>query len=75
MASNVGGIPLQITDGKNGFLVDPKDSDGFADRIIELLKNPKLGLKLGKAAKEYVREKFLITRILQDYIQLLNEIF
>jgi trehalose synthase len=75
VASNVGGIPLQITDGKNGFLVDPKDSDGFADRIIELLKNPKLGLKLGKAAKEYVREKFLITRILQDYIQLLNEIF
>jgi len=41
------------------------------DRILELLKNPKLLLKLGKATKEYVREKLLITRILQDYVLLL----
>lgn len=74
VASNVGGIPLQITDGKNGYLVDPVDYDGFAERIIYLLENPSKAEEIGKKGKETVREKFLITRLLADYIDLLNEI-
>jgi len=74
VASNVGGIPAQIEDGKNGFLLEPKDNEGFADRIIHLLKNPKQGKDLGKQGKETVREKFLITRLLSDYLYMLNSI-
>lgn len=74
VASNVGGIPMQIEDGKNGFLLEPKDNEGFADRIIHLLKNPKEGEELGKQGKETVREKFLITRLLSDYLHMLNSI-
>ncbi|MFQ6052421.1 MAG: glycosyltransferase, partial [Candidatus Hydrothermarchaeota archaeon] len=37
VASNVGGISLQIKDGENGFLVEPYDTEGFADRIIKIL--------------------------------------
>ena len=74
VASNVGGIPMQIEDGKNGFLLEPKDNEGFADRIIHLLKNPKEGKDLGKQGKETVREKFLITRLLSDYLYMLNSI-
>ena len=73
VASNVGGIPLQITDGKNGFLVKPCDYNGFADRIIYLLENPSKAEQIGKKGKEIVREKFLITRLLADYIDLFNE--
>jgi len=74
VASRVGGIPLQITDGKNGYLVDPLDYDGFAERIIYLLENPSKAGQIGKNGKETVREKFLITRLLADYIGLFNEI-
>ena len=74
VASNVGGIPMQIEDGKNGFLLEPKDNEGFADRIIHLLKNPKESEDLGKQGKETVREKFLITRLLSDYLYMLNSI-
>ncbi len=74
VASNVGGIPVQIRDGKNGFLLGPNDNEGFADRIIHLLKNPKEKEKLGQKAKETVREKFLITRLLSDYLYMLNAI-
>jgi len=74
VASNVGGIPMQIEDGKNGFLLEPNDNEGFADRIIQLLKNPKQGKDLGKQGKETVREKFLITRLLSDYLYMLNSI-
>lgn len=73
VASNVGGIPLQITDGKNGYLVDPLDYDGFAERIIYLLENPAEADRIGKKGKETVKEKFLITRLLVDYVDLLNE--
>ena len=74
VASNVGGIPLQIEDGENGYLVEPNDTDGFADRIIECINNPKLGNKLGIAGKETVRNKFLITRILMDYLDVFDDL-
>jgi trehalose synthase len=74
VASNVGGIPGQIEDGKNGFLLEPKDTQGFADRIVHLLKNPEEAEHLGHNATETVREKFLITRLLSDYLDMLNSI-
>lgn len=74
VASNVGGIPGQIEDGKNGFLLEPDDTEGFAERIAYLLKNPDEGQKLGQQAKETVRQKFLITRLLSDYLDMLNSI-
>ena len=74
IASNVGGIPLQLEDGVNGFLLEPDDIDGYAERTIEILKNPSLAEKLGKKGKETVREKFLVTRILMDYLDLLNSL-
>ncbi len=74
VASNVGGLPLQIEDARNGFLLDPNDTEGFADRIIHLLKNPKERENLGQQARETVRQKFLIPRLLSDYLWMLNAI-
>ncbi|MBN1392130.1 MAG: glycosyltransferase [Sedimentisphaerales bacterium] len=74
VASNVGGIPIQIENGRNGFLLEPNDTAGFADRIIHLLKNPKEGQNLGQYGKETVREKFLITRLLSDYLYMLDSL-
>ena len=74
IASNVGGIPLQLEDEVNGFLLEPDDIDGYAERTIEILKNPSLAERLGKKGKETVREKFLVTRILMDYLDLLNSL-
>ena len=74
VASNVGGIKLQIKNGWNGFLLDPKDYDGFAKKIIEILKDKELARTLGKNGTEYVRKNFLITRLLIQHLDLLNEI-
>jgi trehalose synthase len=74
VASNVGGLPLQIEDGRNGFLLEPNDTEGFADRIIHLLKNPKEKESIGEQARETVRQKFLIPRLLSDYLWMLNAI-
>lgn len=74
VASRIGGIPMQIDDGESGFLVEPTNTEAFADTIIKLLKDSELAKKVGIAAKEKVRENFLVTRILQDYLDLFNDI-
>jgi trehalose synthase len=74
VASNVGGIALQIADGKSGFLVDPYDNSTFAERVIQLLDDEALAKSLGRAGKEHVREHYLITRLLKDWLDLLYDI-
>ncbi len=74
VASKVGGIRLQINDGENGFLVDPQDTDAFAERVIKLLKDPDLAREMGQKGHQTVKEKFLITRLLIDYLDVLNEV-
>jgi len=70
IGGNVGGIPYQIQDGVNGFLV--KNEDETADRLIKLLKNEKLRKIMGEKGKEAVKQKFLMTRLLEDYLDLFN---
>jgi len=72
VASNVGGIPYQIDDGQSGFLAEPQDNEGFAERIIHILQNPDEAKAVGEKAKEKVRREFLITRLLSDYLDMLN---
>jgi trehalose synthase len=74
VASRVGGITLQITDGKSGFLVDPDDKEGFAKKIIQVLRDPTLAKDIGERATQTVKEKFLITRLLGDYLDLINDL-
>jgi len=70
IGGNVGGIRYQIKDGVNGFLVSSVAE--AAERIIQLLKDEKLCRKLGGAARETVRERFLLVRYLEHYLDLFN---
>jgi trehalose synthase len=64
----VGGIPLQIVHGINGFLVH--SVEGAAFRIRQFLNNPEMVVRMGEKAKEYVRKNFLITRQTRDYLSI-----
>lgn len=74
VASCAGGIPEQVIDGKTGFLVNPQDISGYAEKVVTLIKDRKLAAKMGKEAKEFVKQKFLITRHLDDYLNLLIDV-
>lgn len=74
VASNVGGIPLQVVNNKTGYLVKPNDIDGCADRIVYLLRNPKIREKMGKRGREHIKNNFLITRQLLDWVNLINHV-
>jgi trehalose synthase len=70
VASHVGGIPLQIADGEGGFLVSSPEE--AARRCVELLSDPELAKRLGRAGKERVRASFLTPRLLRDWLQMLG---
>jgi len=71
IGGNAGGIKLQIEDSKNGFLVSSPEE--ASERIVKLLKDKELREKMGAKAKETVRKKFLIPRLLRDYLKLFKE--
>ncbi len=68
VAGKVGGIPLQLIDGETGYLVSTTEE--CAERVLTLLNDGEAADRMGAAGREYVREHFLITRYLQDYLQI-----
>ena len=70
IGGNVGGIRYQIEDGVNGFLVSSIEE--AAERIVQVIKNKKLQERLGQRARETVRKRFLLTRLLEQYLDLFN---
>ncbi len=70
VGGNVGGIKHQITDGVNGFLVASVEE--AAQRMVELLRDDGLRREVGSRARETVREQFLMTALLERYLDLFN---
>jgi trehalose synthase len=70
IGGNVGGIRYQIEDGVNGFLVSSVEE--AATRIVQVIKDPDLRERLGQKGRETVRERFLLTRLLEQYLDLFN---
>ena len=70
IGTHAGGIPLQVINGKTGFLMDSIEQG--VDACVKLLKNERLRENMGNAAKEHVKKNFLITKHLENYINLLN---
>ncbi len=64
-----GGITAQIIYDVTGYTVN--SVEGAAFRIRHLLNNPDVREKMGQDAREYVRQNFLITRRLRDYLTLM----
>lgn len=70
IGGRTGGIRRQIEDGVNGFLVSTVEE--AADRIVQLLKDRQLAARLGMAAKESVRGRFLMTRLMEEWVDLIG---
>ncbi len=58
IANKVGQIAEYIEDGKSGILVEPGDTQGFADGIIRLLKDERLRNEIGANARKMIRTNF-----------------
>ena len=75
IASEVGGIRDQVTDGVEGLLVhDPRDLGAFAGALRRVLADPALAQRLGAAAEARVRSDYLGDRHLAHYSDLFSRL-
>jgi trehalose synthase len=72
VGSRVGGIVAQIQDGENGFLVSSIPE--CADRVVALLRDPALARRIGEAARESARNRYLIPRLVLDELRMFSEL-
>ncbi|MEK7275029.1 MAG: glycosyltransferase [Candidatus Desantisbacteria bacterium] len=73
IAGAVGGIPLQITHKYSGILTH--SIEGTAYYLKQLINEPEYARKLGENGREHIKNNFLITRHLRDYLLLFLSLY
>ncbi|MCK4809115.1 MAG: glycosyltransferase [Candidatus Aenigmarchaeota archaeon] len=73
VGTRTGGIPIQIKDNINGYLVDVQDIDATSKQITRILKDSKLQKRMSKKSLEYVEKYFKIERGIEKHLILYNE--
>ncbi|TMK71171.1 MAG: glycosyltransferase family 4 protein [Actinobacteria bacterium] len=66
VATRVGGVPDVVRDGEDGFLVEPGDSEVFAERLAELARDPALRERFGAAGRARVVPRYAVERLVDD---------
>lgn len=69
VSSRVGGIAEMIADGENGFLVDSKDEDALAERLVRLLKNASLRRSMGMKGYAIANQKWIPERVANETLR------
>ncbi len=70
VVANVGGFPEIVLDGEQGFLIERRDKDIYADRILQLVLNRTLRLQMGISARKRIVDLFSQEAMVQNYIEI-----
>ena len=73
IGTNVGGIPEIIDDGVNGYLVEPKNPEQLAEKVIKLFSEEKLLKELGRNARKKA-EEFSIEKHVDNLEKIYKEV-
>ena len=72
VGGNVGGIPSQVENGKDGYLVStPKEA---AKRVVQIINNPIKARRMGQWGHEYVRRNFLMPHMIKNELKFLQKL-
>lgn len=63
----MGGLPEVVTDGVEGYLVEPRDVSGMAARALEILGDETKRHDMGKRARATARARFCSSLIIPQY--------
>ncbi len=74
VATRVGGVPEVITHGRDGFLEAPGDTEAQAARVLELLRDRELYMRMRRAARTTAEERFCTSIIIPQYEAYYREI-
>ena len=75
VATRVGSVTETVLPGLSGYLVSPNDSQGMADRVLELLGDRNRAAEMGSAGREQVVAQWSVDRMVQGYENLIADIY
>ena len=67
IVSDVGGNAEAVAHGKNGLVIPPRDVDAFRDALTTIHADPAERLRMGRASRQLVEEKFTLQRMCQEH--------
>ena len=70
VATNVGGNPEAVLDGKTGWLVPPENPTVMAEKIIDLLSNPERARSWGEQGRKRVKKLFTVEEMVKNHLEL-----
>ena len=59
-----------VDDGKNGFLIMPKDAKSLADKLITLINNPQLRKEMGLQGRKKAEEEFSVVQVVKKHMEI-----
>jgi glycosyltransferase involved in cell wall biosynthesis len=65
VATRAGGIPEVMVDGETGFVVEPRDAETLAARLVMLLRDEALRTRMGAAAQARAAARFSVERMVR----------
>ena len=74
VVTRVGGVPDVVDEGETGFLVDPGDTRGLAERLATLAGDPALRTRMGEEGRVRVLERYAVERLVDDVDALYREL-
>ena len=74
VATNVGGIPEIVMDGESGILIKPRDPDGLAQAIKQILSDPDKMAAMGQRARQHIEAHFSLQGQADNLVNLYEEV-
>lgn len=74
IATNIGGLYMQVKDGWNGFLVEPRNEKQLADKIRYLVENDEIRKEMGENSRKLVEEEFSWEKIAEKYVKVYKKL-
>jgi glycosyltransferase involved in cell wall biosynthesis len=74
VTSEAGSVTEAVSDGIEGFVVEPRSAPALAQALLRLWRDPALRRRMGVAGRERVRSGFTLERQLQDFLSLYGEL-
>ena len=73
IATNVGGIPELMKDGKTGFLIEKNNPEELFEKLSTLLNNLEKSKEMGNKGREFVKNNFNWDKICNDFLNHLKK--
>jgi glycosyltransferase involved in cell wall biosynthesis len=74
VATDCGGVSEALTDGVEGFIVPPRESEALAEALRRLWRDPGLRARMGQAGRRTATSRFTLERQLDEFLALYREV-